>query len=93
MEKEEENTALAGKGKVKKGPNHGQNSKGEKKDLFKVKRFGCGDFGHYVTQCPEREKDKKGQQQTASSTEIDELTSRLEEFALIAAVPPDGGGT
>jgi len=29
---------------------------------------------------------------TAASVEIDELTSRLEDFALIVAIPPNGGG-
>lgn len=94
--KAEENVALASKGKAKKGPNQGQGSKGgekKKKDPSKIKCFKCGEFGLYSTQCPQRKKDKKEKQvQTTTSVEIDELTSRLEEFALVAATPPDGGG-
>ena len=37
------------------------------------------------------EEDKKGQP-TTTLAEIDELTSKLEEFALIVAIPLDGGG-
>lgn len=49
---EEENVALASKGKAKKGPSQGQGShEGEmkKKDLSKIKCFICGEFGHYIT--------------------------------------------
>lgn len=95
MEKEEEqNIALSSKRKVKKGPNQGQNSKGgenEKKDLLKVKFFRCGEFGHYVTYCPNRNKDKKGQENTTISVEIDELNAIFEEFALKESIPPGGG--
>lgn len=54
---EEENIALALKGKAKKGPSQGQGSQGgEKKDMSKTKCFGCGEFGHYSTQCLKRKK-------------------------------------
>lgn len=62
VDKEDENVALVVKGKAKKGPSQGHNSKGgekNKKDLLKVKCFRCGVFDHYVTQCPKRKKDKK----------------------------------
>ena len=90
----EENIALARKGKAKKGPNQGQDFKGEKKkkDLSKVKCSGCSALGHYVIQCPKRKKDKKGKQ-TTSSTNIYDLSTKLEdEFTLFAAISSNGGG-
>ena len=81
---EQENVALAGKGKAKKGSSKGSNSQSEKKkkDLSKVKCFGCHKFGHYVSDCPER---KKGKKQVAASASAEELSNRMEdEFTLIA---------
>ncbi|KAH9322750.1 hypothetical protein KI387_017389 [Taxus chinensis] len=87
-EVEQENVALAGKGKAKKGSSKGSNSQGEKKkkDSSKIKCYGCHEFGHYVSDCPERKKnEKKGKKQVAASASADELSSRMEdEFALIA---------
>ena len=85
-EAEQENVALAGKGKAKKGSSKGSNPQGEKKkkDLSKVKCYGCHEFGHYVSDCPQR---KKGKKQTTASASADELSSRMEdEFALIACM-------
>lgn len=58
---DEENVALASKGKVKKGASQGQGlNKGEKKKgLCKVTCLRCGEFGYYNTQCPKK-KNKKG---------------------------------
>ena len=65
VEKEEEENIALTKVKAKKGPCQGQNSKGgEKKDLSKVTCFGSGEFGYYITQCPKKRKEKKGQVQT-----------------------------
>ena len=82
---EQENVALAGKGKAKNGSSKGSNSQSEKKkDLSKVKCFGCHEFGHYVNDCPER---KKGKKQVEASASAEELSSRLEdEFAHIACM-------
>lgn len=94
MEKEEENIALVGKEKVKKGPNQGHGSKGEKKkkEMSKVKCFGCDEFGHYVTQCSKRKKDKKGAL-VAASTKINHLSAKFEdEFAMFVTLSSDGGG-
>lgn len=92
-EEDEKNIALASKGKAKKVPSQGQGSMGgkkNKKDPSKVKCFTCGEFGQYVSQCPKRKKDQT-RKQTTSSAEIDELQARLDEFALIVAIPPSGG--
>ena len=67
---DEENVALAAKGKkkkkFKKGSKDGaKQHDGEKKDMSKVKCFACQKFGHYVGQCPIK---KKKKQQIAAST-------------------------
>ena len=83
---EQENAALVGKGKAKKGSSNGSNSqsKKKKKDLSKIKCFGCHEYSHYVSDFLERKKAKK---QAAASTSVEELSSRLEdEFALIACM-------
>ena len=55
---------LERKGKAKKGLSKGQGSKGEKKkkkkDLSKVKCFGCCQHGHYLSQCPNEKNERKG---------------------------------
>lgn len=77
VEREQENVTLAGKGKVKKGSTKGFNSKGEKKkDLSKVKYYRCHEFGHYVSDCPQRK--KKSKKQVAALADADELSSRME---------------
>ena len=83
---EQENVALAGKGKAKKGSSKGTNSQSEKKkkDLSKVMCFGCHEYGHYVSDCPERKKAKK---QVAASASAEDLSTRMEDgFALIACM-------
>jgi hypothetical protein len=86
---EEENIALArkGKAKTKKGSGSGQTYKGEKKhDMSKVKCFSCHKPEHYASQFPNKKKDKK-KSQTAASTDIDEFSSRFDEdFLLIACL-------
>ena len=58
---EQENVSLVGKGKEKKGSSNGLNSQSEKKkkDLSKVKLFGCHEYGHYVSVFLERKNAKK----------------------------------
>ena len=41
--------------------------------------------------CPKKKKDKKGEEKTTLA-DIDELTSKLEEFSLEEAMSLDGGG-
>lgn len=58
---------------------------------MKVKFFGCGELGHYVSQCPNQKKGKKGKQ-TVASIGIEDLSSKLkDEFALIATISSGGG--
>lgn len=59
------------------------------KDLSKVNCFRCGEFGHYNTECPLRNKDKqKKQDHVVVSIEIDKLSLRLEEyFSMFVAIP------
>ena len=66
-----------------------QEQRRRKKDISKVKCFRCGELGHYNTQCPPKKKDKEEKQDhEAASTEIDRLSSRLEEeFAMITDIP------
>ena len=82
---EQENISLAEKGKANKGSSKGSNSQSKKKkDPSKVKCFGSHEFGHYVSDNPERKKDTK---QVAASASAEELSSRMEdEFALIACM-------
>ena len=51
---DEEDAALASKKQPKK-----------KKDLSKIKRFQCGEMGHFASHCPEKKKDKE-----ASSSKV-----------------------
>ena len=58
---DEENVALATKGKkkkkFKKGSKEGaKHHEGEKKDMSKVKCFACQKMGHYAGQCPNKKK-------------------------------------
>lgn len=79
------NVALVRKDKAKKGFNKGSNSKEEKKkDMSKIKCYGCHKFGHYRNNCPlKKNADKKGKKQTTIIA--NELSRRIEdEFALIA---------
>jgi len=55
---------LVGKEKVKKGSNKGEKNK---KDLSKVKCYGCHEFGHYVNDYPHYK--KKGKKQVAASVD------------------------
>lgn len=84
--KEKDNVALA-----LKDPSGGQvlqEEKKKKKDLSKVKCFKCGEFGHYSTQCPQRNKDN--QDQAITSAKIDKLSSRMEEyFTMFATIPQE----
>jgi len=83
FEREQENVPLIGKGKVKKGSSKGPSSKGEKKkDLAKVKCYGCHNFCHYVNDFPLRK--KKGNKQVVALADAYDLSIRIKkEFALI----------
>lgn len=57
--------------------------KGEKKkkDLRKIKRFSCQQFGHYATKCPEQKKGSK-KDLVATPAKIVLFSSHFEEFSL-----------
>jgi hypothetical protein len=79
---EEENVALAAKGKnkSKKGSKRQKGQRGEgKKDMNKVKCFVCHKFGHYVGQCP-----NKKNKTVAASADVEEFTHKFEkEYSLL----------
>lgn len=69
---EDPNIALHAKGKGKK-----------KKDLSKVRCFGCQQKGHYVGQCP----NKKGKEvETSASAAVEEFLEKFEEFSYMACL-------
>jgi len=81
---------LAENDKAKKGSSKGYKEKEKKKDLSKIKCFIYRYSGHYVSQCPnwkKEDKKKKGKSQTKTSTNIENISSRLDdEFAVIACL-------
>ena len=82
---DEQNVALTTKGKkkFKKGPKKGgaKQYDGKRKDLSTIKCFACQKLGNYVGQCPHTK--KKKQEQTTTSAEVEEFTTRFErEFSL-----------
>jgi transposase InsO family protein len=91
VQEDEENVALAAKGKGKKtkkrgnlgGHNEkGKNKKGEK-DMSKVRCWACQKQGHYAATCPERKKGNK--KNVAASVAVGEFTAQFEqEFSLVA---------
>jgi hypothetical protein len=82
----EEDLALYTKGKKKtsqgarEGPKRGakpqETGSGQKRDLSKVKCFACKRMGHYVGQCPNRQKKRSGG--TTSTTDEEEFTAQFE---------------
>jgi hypothetical protein len=82
---DEENVALTtnSKKKFKKGPKGGNKPKGEgKKDMSKVKCFACHKFGHYVGQCP-----NKNKKQITASAEVEEFSTGFDkEFSLVVSL-------
>jgi hypothetical protein len=81
----EENVALAAKGKKKskKGSKGGYKQKGEgKKDMRKFKCFACHKFGHYVGQCPNKKK-----KQTTTSIDVEDFSHGFEkEYSLLVCL-------
>ena len=72
---EEENAALASKGKQEKLI--------KKKDMSNIKCFRCGEMGHYTIQCPlKKDKDEKHDPH-AGATKIQE-----DDCAMMADIPP-----
>jgi hypothetical protein len=53
-----------------------------KKDMSKVKCFGCHKFGHYAGQCP-----KKKKKQTTTSAAVEEFSTKFDkEFSLVVCL-------
>jgi transposase InsO family protein len=93
VHEDEENVALAAKGKGKKtkkrGNPGGHNEKGKpkkgEKDMSKVRCWACQKQGHYAATCPERKKGNK--KNVAASAAMDEFTAQFEqEFSLVAGL-------
>jgi hypothetical protein len=82
----EEDLALWTKGKKKvdkgarQGPKMGakpqESGSGKKRDMSKVKCFACKKMGHYVGQCPNRQKKRSGG--TTTTTDEEEFTTQFE---------------
>lgn len=85
---EEENVALASKGKEKKGPSQGQRLHGgeKKKDMSKIKCFKCGEFGTTVLSVLRGRRTRRRSRQQLRQRFICWLE---EDFALYAAMPPE----
>jgi hypothetical protein len=91
---EDENVALAAKGKKgksKKGAStsgskgQGKPKKKGEKDMSKVRCWACQKMGHYAVTCPERKRGKV--KNVAASTEIEEFSSRFDqEFSLVVGL-------
>eukprot|EP00253_Pinus_taeda_P032489 PITA_32489 len=90
---EEENVALAAKGKKGKkvktecysGAKQEKGKQKAKEDMSKVKCFACGKMGHCVVQCP----NKKGKmkQGVAASVDVDDFATIFDsECALVASL-------
>ena len=64
---DEENCALASKARKGNSKNNSSQSsaKGKKQDMSKVKCFHCHQHGHYVTNCPQKKKNKQAVGSTA----------------------------
>jgi hypothetical protein len=93
VNEDEENVALAAKGKGKKTKKRsnpgGHNEKGKpkkgEKDMSKVRCWACHKQGHYAATCPERK--KRNKKNVAASAVVDEFTSQFEqEFSLVAGL-------
>ena len=65
--------ALHAKGKGKK-----------KKDLSKVRCFGCQQKGHYIGQCPNKKKGKEVE--TFASIAVEEFSEKFEKFSFMACL-------
>ena len=76
--KEQENVALVGEGKTKKGSSKGSGPKVEKKkkDPSEVKCYGRHEFGHYVSDCHHRK--KKGKKKETTSANAYELSNKMD---------------
>ena len=76
----DEDVALAAKGKGKKKGSSG-------KDLSKVRCYCCNQLGHLDSQCPEKNKKKRKEQEgpgTISTTTMEEFSSKFDmEFSLV----------
>ena len=94
---EEENVALASKGRKgkskqgasssgKKGKGKQEKREGKEKDMSKAKCWACQKMGHYAVMCPEKKNKEKGKN-VATSAEIDEFASQFDrKFSFIASL-------
>lgn len=84
---DEENIALASKGKKKSNKEQmkaSSSKSGKKKDLSKIKKNCCHQLGHYASQCLNKKNKDKQKKQVVATTEVDDFASQFEnEFSLI----------
>ena len=78
VKKEEEDATLA---------SAGQQGKGKKNDISKVKCFNCGELGHYASQCPRKKGKGEASDSKAAPTKAEKDVKTNDDCAMSAHAP------